>query len=190
MINKKDFEEIRKEMKVFDEAREDLIAKSREVVILSKKIIYSVHRKDMKEAEKVASEIKQKVKAIIKLTGETELEYSGSRKIALQEYVEAIAYLEFVKNGKLLSHKDLGVDAESYLLGLCDLSGELVRNAINGVIDGNVDNALKVKEFVSELYWELSQFDFKNGEIRRKYDGIKYDLKKLEDLVLQLKLRK
>jgi predicted translin family RNA/ssDNA-binding protein len=190
MINKKDFEEIRKEMKEFDAVREALIAKSREVVILSKKIIYSVHRKDMKEAEKAAVEIKKKVNEIIKSTSESELEYSGSRRIALQEYVEAIAYLEYVKNGRLLSHKELGVDDESYLLGLCDLSGELVRNAINGAIEGDVKNALAVKEFVSELYWELSQFDFKNGEIRRKYDGIKYDLKKLEDLVLQLKLRK
>ena len=31
--------------------------------------------------------------------------------------------------------------------------------------------------------------DLKNGELRRKYDGIKYDVKKLDDLVFQLKMK-
>lgn len=181
---------MRKEMEEFDKVREDLIAQSREVVKLSKKIIYAIHRKDMKEADASVIEIKQKVKSILKLTDESELEYSGSRKIALQEYVEAICYYGYVKNGKIPTHTELGLDPESYLLGICDLSGELVRNAIHEVIDDKTDNALKVKDLVNELFWELSQFDFRNGELRRKFDGIKYDVKKLEDLALQLKLRK
>ncbi|MBN2421324.1 hypothetical protein JXB27_03540 [Candidatus Woesearchaeota archaeon] len=190
MINKKDFEEMRKELESFDGVREEIIAMSREIVRLSKKVIYSVHRKEMKEADSAVAQIKKAVKNIIKGSEDSELEYSGSRRIALQEYVEAICYYEYVKTGKVPTHKEVGVDAESYLLGICDLSGELVRNAINGAIEGDFKNALNVKELVTELYWELSQFDLRNGELRRKYDGIKYDLKKLEDLVLQLKLRK
>jgi predicted translin family RNA/ssDNA-binding protein len=190
MLNKKDFEDMRKEMAEFDASREDLIAKSREVVAISKKVIYSIHRKEMKEADKYVIEIKKKIKDIQKLTAESALEYSGSQKIAIQEFVEAICYYEYVKNGKIPAHSDLGLDAENYLLGICDLSGELVRNAINAVINGDISQALKVKDFVDELYWELSQFDLRNSELRRKYDGIKYDLKKLEDLAVQLKLRK
>jgi predicted translin family RNA/ssDNA-binding protein len=189
MLNKKDFEAMRKEMDAFDKNREDLIAQSREVIKLSKKIIYAIHRKDMKEASASVSEIKQKVKSIMKLTEATELEFAGARRAALQEYVEAICYFEFIKGGKVPTHTDLGLDPETYLLGICDLSGELVRNAIHEVIDGDTKSALKVKDVVTELFWELSQFDFRNGELRRKFDGIKYDLKKLEDLALQLKLR-
>ena len=190
MLNKKDFESMRKEMDEFDDSREDLIAKSRDVVKLSKTIIYAIHRKDTKEADASVIEIKKKIKDIQKLTTASALEFSGSQRIAVQEYVEAICYYEYVKNGKIPTHADLDLDAESYLLGLCDLSGELVRNAINAVIAGDIKNALQVKDFVDELYWELTQFDFRNGELRRKYDGIKYDLKKLEDMALQLKLRK
>ncbi|HME87253.1 MAG TPA: hypothetical protein VKE88_02475 [Candidatus Nanoarchaeia archaeon] len=189
MLDKKDFESMRKEMESADKDRENLIAQSREVIKLSKKIIYAVHRKDMKEAAPAVTEMKQKVKSIAKLTNDSELEFAGSKRAALQEYVEAICYYEFVKNGKVPSHTDLDLDSETYLLGLCDLSGELVRNAIHEVIDGKNESALKVKELVTELFWELSQFDFRNGELRRKFDGIKYDVKKLEDLALQLKLR-
>jgi len=190
MLNKKDFENMRKEMKLFDNDREKVIAQSREIVRLSKKIIYAVHRKDLVKAKKDVVEIKKKIELIKKAGSGSELEYSGSIKIAVQEYVEAVAYYEYVKTGKIPSHKDLKLSPEHYLLGLCDLSGELVRNAINGVVKGDIDNALKIKDFVNELYWELSQFDFRNSELRRKYDSIKYGLEKLEDLALQLKLRK
>ena len=33
------------------------------------------------------------------------------------------------------------------------------------------------------------QFDFRNSELRRKFDGIKWELKKLEDLSIELKLK-
>jgi len=189
MVNKKDFENMRKEMKAFDNDREKVIAQSREIVRLSKKIIYAVHRKDLSKAKKDVVDIKKRIDLIKKAGSGSELEYSGSIKIAIQEYVEAVTYYEYVKTGKISSYKDLKISPEHYLLGLCDLSGELVRNAVNGVVEGDTDNALKIKEFVNELYWELSQFDFRNGELRRKYDSIKYGLEKLENLALQLKLR-
>ena len=78
---------------------------------------------------------------------------------------------------------------ENYLLGLCDLVGEVVRRSINLAIKGKFDAAVEAKEFVAELYYQLSKFDFRNSELRRKFDGMKYELKKLEDLVLDLKLK-
>ena len=39
------------------------------------------------------------------------------------------------------------------------------------------------------MAWKVSRCDFRNGELRRKFDGIKYDLKKMEDLLLSLKLQ-
>ena len=51
------------------------------------------------------------------------------------------------------------------------------------------DSAKKIRDFVEELYGEMLKFNFRNGELRRKFDGIKYDLKKLEDLVLDLTLK-
>ena len=70
------------------------------------------------------------------------------------------------------------------------MTGELVRKAINDAIKGNMKSALFIKGFVEELYGELLQFDFRNSELRRKFDGIKYDLKRLEDIALSIKLKK
>ena len=39
------------------------------------------------------------------------------------------------------------------------------------------------------IYGELLKFDFRDNEIRRKVDAVKYELRKLEDLVLDLKFK-
>ena len=76
-----------------------------------------------------------------------------------------------------------------YILGLCDLTGELVRKAVYLAGKGKVKDVIRIKELVDTLYGELLSFDFRENEIRRKFDSMKYDLKKLEDLVLELKLK-
>lgn len=182
----KGFIELKKKVEKIEAQREELIALSREIVRLSKQAIYSGHRNDLKSADKALVAINKKLTLMRKYPIRDE--YSGSIKIAVQEYVEAVTFIEFLKKQSIPTASDLKVEPEHYLLGLCDLTGELVRLAINSSINKNFDLAIKIKDFVTDLYGELLQFDFRNGEVRRKFDGVKYDLRKLEDLVLELKL--
>jgi predicted translin family RNA/ssDNA-binding protein len=182
------FKQLKEEMDKYEVDREELIRLSRDIVGLSKELIYATHRKDFKTAEKAKSDITKLVKSLKKY--ENSKHYaSGSFKISIQEYVEAVCYLEFVKNGKIQTCKELDVDPEYYLLGLCDLTGELTRNAVNSAINDDYKKALEVQKFVVGLYEELMQFDFGNGELRKKFDGIKWELNKLQDLVFQLKMK-
>lgn len=190
MIAKKDFEKMRKEFSDFDNQREILIRKSRDIVKLSKKVIYSVHRNEIKNADGFIKQLKSEVIELDKTAKKTPvLYYSGPFKIAIQEFIEAACYHEFVKNKKIPSAKELKVDTEYYLLGLCDLTGELVRKAINSAINNDYDQALFIKKFVNNIYNELMLFEFRN-ELRKKFDSIKYDLKKLDELALGIKLKK
>ncbi|MBW3022617.1 hypothetical protein KY308_00750 [Candidatus Woesearchaeota archaeon] len=190
MIDKKDFESMKQEMEAFNAKRDTIIKDSRNVLKLSKQIINSLNRSEPKEAETLIAEIKKELQNLNKHTeNHPELAYSPSYKAAVQEYVEAIAYYDFVKNKKLPTKKELGVDVESYLMGICDLTGELVRKAINSAIKQDYKLAFEINDFVSELYSELLKFDFINGNLRKKFDSIKYNLKKLEDLALELKLK-
>jgi predicted translin family RNA/ssDNA-binding protein len=92
-------------------------------------------------------------------------------------------------DGNIIPYSEEFGDPENYLMGLCDLTGELVRKAINSSLKDNFKLAAKIREVMEELYTELSKFDFKNGELRRKYDGIKYELRKLDELVFELKMK-
>jgi predicted translin family RNA/ssDNA-binding protein len=182
MINTKEFTRLRKVLEDNYALYEDVLKQVREILKLSKKIIYSVHRKDDASAD--VKEISAKIKNLRK---SIRPEFLAQLKIAEQEYVEAVCLFEFTKSGGIPDAKDLGVVDTNYLLGLCDLSGELTRLAINAAIDGDSKTALNVRAFVENLYDELMQFDFANGELRKKFDGIKYDLKRLEEVALQLK---
>ena len=189
-IDKKDFNQMVKELSKFSNEREKLILLSREVVRISKQLIYSIHRKDMVKAQTHKKIIDKKYNDMIKLVSKkNNLILIGAYKVAVQEYVEAVCFLEFVKTGTLPTHITLNAKTELYLMGLCDLVGELMRNAINAGINEDFNKVLEIKQFVEDLYGEFIKFDFQGGELRKKYDSIKYFLNKLEDLVYDLKLK-
>ena len=186
MIDKTDFALMREDMEGFDAAREESITTSREIIKLSKRIIYATLRDDLAEAEKILPQIRNKVKKLKSLRNIEE----GHYRTALQEYVEAECFNSLVTKKKLPRGKELKVGSEHYLLGICDLSGELVRRAINSAIKKNYDEAVWIRKFLEELYGEMLKFDFRNGDLRRKFDGIKYDLQKLDDLIFDIELRR
>ena len=49
---------------------------------------------------------------------------------------------------------------------------------------------IDVKEFMTELYGEFLNFDMRNGDLRKRFDSIKWNLRKLEDVSLEISLRK
>jgi len=190
MINENDFEEMRKEFDDYDNNRELIIKKSRDILKLSKQIIYAVHRDDLKEAKKLVKKIEDKKKNIKKLVSRNaKLESIGAYRVAIGEYVEAILYYNYIKDKKILTHKTLKVTTEHYLLGIIDLTGELGRKAVQLAGKDKFKQVVEIKETVAEIYGMLLKFDFRNSNMRKKFDSVKYDLKKLEDLVLDLKLK-
>jgi len=188
MLDKKDLEKIKQDIDSFEHQRDVVIGLSREVVKLSKKTIYSLHRNDLKSAEGAAEEMTTLLKKMTSSVKNPKLLSSGSYKVAVQEYVEAYCFYDLMKNNKITSNSRLKLDPEYYLMGLIDLTGEIVRKAINSAIKGDYKTSVNLKGLVSELHDELLLFDFAGGELRKKFDSVKYDLKKLDDLVLNLKL--
>lgn len=181
---------MRAEFNNFDDNREFVIKKSRDILKLSKQIIYSVHRDDITEAAKLIKKIESEKKKINEIViKNSKLESVGAYKVAIGEYVEALLYYHFIKNKKIPTHKFLKVTTEHYLLGLIDLTGELGRKAVQLAGKDKFKQVVLIKDAVSEIYGELLKFDFRESDIRRKFDAVKYNLRKLEDLVLDLKLK-
>src|SRR3989344_5486552 len=94
--------------------------------------------------------------------------------------------LSFVREGRIANREELDVNTSDYLLGLCDLTGELVRLAINKAIRKDYSYALRIKSAVEEIYGEFLKFDLRNGPLRKKADSLKWNLKKLEELALSI----
>ncbi|MEM4259991.1 MAG: haloacid dehalogenase, partial [Candidatus Woesearchaeota archaeon] len=117
MFDKKSFRDMKKELEKCEHEIEKAIMHSRELTRESKLAIYSVHRGDINEAEKKLINVRRELKKI------KTKNYLYS--VSYQEYVEAECILAFAKNKKIPTHTLLGIDAENYLLGICDFTGEL-----------------------------------------------------------------
>ncbi len=88
MLDKKEFKCIGKEMSEIDKQREVLIKKSRDVLKLSKQLIYALHRNNMNEANGLLNEVKKEKTKLDKIANKyKKLTYEGSYSEALQEYV-------------------------------------------------------------------------------------------------------
>ena len=48
----------------------------------------------------------------------------------------------------------------------------------------------RIQRFVSDLYAGFRLLNLKNDFLRKRYDSIKYDLKKIEEVVYDISIRK
>ena len=84
--------------------------------------------------------------------------------------------------------KETNLNYDSYLGGLCDLTGELVRRAVNQAAAGKTEEVEKMKKTISDVMAELVEFDM-TGYLRTKYDQAKGNLRKIEQIDYEIKLR-
>ena len=84
--------------------------------------------------------------------------------------------------GAVPSRDALGVTAEEYLLGLADLAGELARRAVLAATKQDTWEVTRIHDLLQALYGKFIEYDFRNGELRRKFDSIKYQLQKVEEV--------
>lgn len=81
------------------------------------------------------------------------------------------------------------VTIEDYLLALCSTIEELARLAPNAVTMGDYTRPLQVSRFIKDVHAGFQLLNLKNDALRRRSDGIKYSVKKVEDVVYDLSLR-
>ncbi|XP_023330510.1 translin isoform X2 [Eurytemora carolleeae] len=83
----------------------------------------------------------------------------------------------------------LHLDIEEYLLGLCNLCNELSRLAVNSVTSEDYSRPVRIAEFLNSLHTGFRLLNLKNDNLRKRFDSIKYDLKKVEEVVYDLSIR-
>ncbi|GAA5951514.1 hypothetical protein JCM3765_005958 [Sporobolomyces pararoseus] len=81
------------------------------------------------------------------------------------------------------------LSTEDYLHSLISLVNELSRLAINRVTMGDYSAPVQYSKFAKELSNAFSLLNLKNDSLRKRFDSIKYDVKKLEEVVYDLSLR-
>jgi len=107
--------------------------------------------------------------------------YLESETLATKEQVAEMMGLATTTTVKL--------DIEEYLIGLCQVSNELSRLCVNCVTSEDYSRPVRIAEFITSLNTGFRQLNLKNDHLRKKFDSIKYDLKKVEEVVYDLTIR-
>lgn len=63
------------------------------------------------------------------------------------------------------------------------------RLAVNAVTAGYYSRPVRIARFVGELDSGFRLLNLKNDFLRKKFDGLKYDLKKVEEVVYDVTIR-
>uniref|UniRef100_M4BYQ6 Translin n=1 Tax=Hyaloperonospora arabidopsidis (strain Emoy2) TaxID=559515 RepID=M4BYQ6_HYAAE len=163
-----------------DEMREQIIKRSRK--ILKASTTSTIHQVYYVTIDQVIPELVALAKRHPSLR-------DGALAASLEEYVEAKCLGYYLDHQRLLPRRDVPVvQKNEYLGGVIDFTGELMRLAVVKATVRDVEEVKRCKAMVEAISGELIQFDFRNGPLRRKFDSVKYNLRKLENTLYELSL--
>ncbi|MBI4135396.1 hypothetical protein HY477_01535 [Candidatus Uhrbacteria bacterium] len=189
MLNQKLFSRLKKEYDTYESARRELIGISNTALSKAKQAIFALHRDDMSAADALLQEVEHTFGNLEKqFKVLPELRYEGAYRAALEEYVEGKLFYEWMRMGKVMELKGMRIDADSYLAGLSDLTGELTRKAVQRATQGRTQEVEKLAEVVRDVVEQLIKFDL-TGYLRTKYDQAKQNLRRVEEVLYDIKMR-
>ncbi len=188
MINQKFVASLKGDYQKHDAQRRQIISLSNEILYLSKKTVFSVHRDSFTEADKLITDIERKIDYIQKNFGWIRAYEEGAFAAAMEEYVEGKFFLAAIRGKSIQAIPKVKLSYTSYLGGLCDLTGELVRRATNQAAKHDWKEVDRIKKVVDETMSALLEFDL-GGYLRTKYDQARGNLRKVEQISYEIALK-
>lgn len=129
--------------------RFDLITdRNREIIRLSAQAITHMHNGRLKEGKRVLAEAGS-------LAGSKELadaRFEYYTQQAHQEYAEAMIFAGVKEKGGIPGVREVGVSREAYLMGLMDCVGELKREVLEELRNGNIRQAENYFTMMRRIY--------------------------------------
>jgi translin len=170
----KEVEEMLARFEAKDRAREEALRLSRSVIRSSSAAIRSVHRGEMAKAAGLLQQAKSELDAVRDLLRDhQDLRYAGFVDDAEQEYAEAGSVLFIIREKRVPSPEETGVELVNHLAGLGDATGELRRHILDLIRLGRPEEGERYLETIEEIYHLLMLFDYPEAiarGLRRKSD--------------------
>lgn len=150
-----------------------------------------MHRDDMKIAGKLIKDV-ENIFANFQtyFKRDASLRREGAFRAALEEYAEAKFFYNVLAGKKIDFLEEEELNYESYLCAICDLTGELVRKAVNQATKRKFREVEKYRDTVEEIIGELIKLNLNNGHLRSKFDDAKRNLRRLEEMLYDIKIKR
>ncbi|EGC34512.1 hypothetical protein DICPUDRAFT_79738 [Dictyostelium purpureum] len=196
-----------------NDRRERIVKSSRDITIQSKRVISLLQRAVWEDKNEIIKQSKQNLQPIYKLfeviikelDQQEYYKFQRAFSMGIQEFVEAVSFQYYLEHSSLISvdeiinpmKESLGLESlgqfsislEDYALGICDLSGELMRYATNLCTKQKIDECFNICSFVREMSNGFKKCHL-NRDISSKMNTMEDSLKKIEKLCFSIRVRK
>jgi len=170
-------ERIRADFEAHNDARDEALRRSRELIRLCATAIRASHRDEWDTARELLAQADAVANGIREaLVPYPDLLYAGYTQDALKELVEAHATLTLASGVPLPEPEPLGVTYPAYLNGLCEAASEMRRRCLDELRRGDTAEAERLLQAMDEVYDVLVTFDFPDaitGGLRRRVDQLR-----------------
>lgn len=212
-LDVKAFDAMVQEYAELDAKREAVIKQSRDVQKAAKQAVYASLRADPKKARDLIAKAIAGANDILPIVNDAATHTGGFPSLrmgsfggSLEELAEAMLFAHYIEcksiatpsqlnesfaasaSSKNLATPPVSLTSEEYLGGLLDMTGELQRYSIARATERDIEEVKRCKLAVEAIFEQFLQFDLRNGALRKKYDGLKYTLKKMEATCYELSL--
>jgi len=177
-----------------DNTREEILKIAREIV---RDCAMNIRHVQKMKKEEISFDVVDKLKKLEELTEEY-YDFGKYLNLPQQEYVEFQVFYSIVFENKYLEYQDLEVEVkpENYILGICDVVGELRRMVLESIKNDDIESAERYYKFMERIYDEIIKYDYYYviEGLRKKQDVCRGILEKtygdLVTFVENLKLRR
>jgi translin len=158
-------------------ARDQALARSRELIRCCALTIRAVHRAEYDEAVGLLSEARRAAQDMVHdLANHPELYHAGYTQDALKEFAEASITYALITDQALPTPEELEVLPATYLNGLAEAMGELRRYILDVVRHGEVERCERMLQIMDDVYSVLVTIDYPDaltGGLRRSTDMVR-----------------
>ena len=167
-------EQIRKRLDAKSQARERGLRSSRQAIRECANSIRATHRRELELAEELMSAARRSLDTAREaMEPFPDIYYAGFLQDAEKEYAEARATYALINDKELPVPEELGIGDAPYLNGLAEAIGELRRNILDIMRQGNLDRSEKLLRAMDDIYYVLVSMDYPDamtGGLRRTTD--------------------
>jgi translin len=170
-------ERIRSEFEARNDARDEALRRSRELIRVCATAIRASHRDEwdkarelLAQADAAANEIQEDIAPY------PDLLQAGYTQDALKELVEAHVTLALAQGTPVPEPESLKVAYPAYLNGVCEAASEMRRRCLDELRRDNIVEAERLLAVMDEVYDLLMTFDFPDaitGGLRRRVDQLR-----------------
>lgn len=172
-------DDIRTGMPARSSARDDAIARSRELIRHCSESIRAVHRREWDKADDKLVTVREQADAMVRVVdGYPDLYHAGYTQDALKEVAEAFITYAIIREQNLPTPASLSVENNTYLRGLAEAATELRRFILDIMRreQEHSDEAERLLAWMDAIYDQLVTVDFPdaitNG-LRRQTDVVR-----------------